>query len=138
MNSIIRNIVAVIVGLLIGHSANFMLIKLGYTMFPIEGIDPNNFKELVKVMPTLDFKHFIFPFLAHALGTLLGVLVATIIAVNHKLKFAYGMGGFFLIGGIWASMVIPAPTWFVLTDLILAYIPMAWLGAKLTIKKQEL
>jgi hypothetical protein len=28
-------------------------------------------------------------------------------------------------------MMIPAPAWFIALDLIAAYLPMAWLGAKL-------
>lgn len=135
MNTILRNILAVIIGLLIGHALNFALIKLGHNTFPIIGIDPNNLEDLKRVMPTLSFKYFIFPFLAHALGTLAGAWSVSLIAKNHKMAFAMGMGGIFLIGGIVAANMIPAPTWFVVTDLLLAYIPMAWLGGKLSTLK---
>ncbi|MEX0273044.1 MAG: hypothetical protein AB3N16_01565 [Flavobacteriaceae bacterium] len=131
MNPIVKNIIAVIVGLVVGHFVNFSLIKLGHTLFPIEGIDPNNLEDLARVMPTLDFKYFVFPFLAHALGTLAGAMVAAFLAANHKMKFALGIGVAFLLGGIMASIMIPAPTWFVATDLIMAYLPMAWIGGKL-------
>ena len=43
-----------------------------------------------------------------------------------------GLGIFHLLGGIAAAVMIPAPLWFIVVDLVLAYIPMAWLGAKLT------
>ena len=29
-----------------------------------------------------------------------------------------------------ASLMIPAPAWFIATDLLLAYLPMAWLGLR--------
>jgi len=135
MNNIWRNIIAVIVGLVIGHTLNYTLFTVGHSMFPIEGIDPNNFEDLKRVMPTLSFKYFIFPFLAHALGTLAAAWTASLIAKNNKMTFALSMGGVFLLGGIAAAYMIPAPTWFVVTDLLLAYIPMAWLGGKLSTLK---
>jgi hypothetical protein len=44
---------------------------------------------------------------------------------------AYVVGGFFLVGGIAASAMIPAPTWFKALDVVLAYLPMAWLGGRI-------
>ena len=38
------------------------------------------------------------------------------------------VGVFFLCGGIMAARMIPAPAWFVVADLALAYFPFAWLG----------
>jgi hypothetical protein len=76
-------------------------------------------------------KHFITPFLAHALGTLSGAFVALKIAGNGKPTVAWIIGGLFLAGGIYASTVIPAPTWFMALDIVGAYLPMAWLAIKL-------
>ncbi len=138
MNRIIRNILAVIAGWLLGSVINLSLIKIGHSVFPIEGIDPSDMEALAEVMPTLDFKYFIFPFLAHALGTLIGAFIAGLIAANHKMKIALGIGLIFLIGGVLASFMIPAPTWFVVADLAIAYIPMAWIGGKLAMKKTKM
>jgi hypothetical protein len=41
---------------------------------------------------------------------------------------AYIVGVFFLIGGIAAASMISAPTWFIVLDLVVAYLPMAWLA----------
>ncbi|MBK9254249.1 MAG: hypothetical protein IPM42_02045 [Saprospiraceae bacterium] len=76
-------------------------------------------------------KNFIMPFLAHALGTLAGAWVAAKLAVSHHFRIALIIGLFFLIGGVTAVMMIPAPMWYNMTDLLLAYIPMAFLGWKL-------
>jgi ABC-type transport system involved in cytochrome bd biosynthesis fused ATPase/permease subunit len=43
-------------------------------------------------------------------------------------KYALIIGIIFLIGGIAACFMIPAPGWFMAADLLLAYIPMALLG----------
>ena len=47
------------------------------------------------------------------------------------LAVALVIGAVFLAGGIAASRMIPAPAWFVTLDLLGAYVPMAWLGARL-------
>ena len=58
-----------------------------------------------------------------------------LIAVNHNLKFAIGIGIWFLIGGIVNIFMLPSPLWFSILDLVAAYIPMAYLGGVLVIKK---
>jgi len=39
-----------------------------------------------------------------------------------------------LIGGIINTFMIPAPIWFNVLDLFMAYIPMAWFGGKLAMR----
>ena len=134
MKPIIRNILAVIAGWLGGSIINMSLIKTGHIILPIEGIDPNNMEVLAEIMPNLGFEYFIFPFLAHAFGTLVGATIAGFIAVKHKMKFSLGIGALFLLGGIMVNYMLPGPTWFTILDIILAYIPTAWIGGKIAIK----
>lgn len=131
MHPIIKNSLAVIIGWLLGSAVNMGLIMTGQQVWPIKGIDPNNIEELATVMPTLGAHHFVFPLLAHALGTLVGAIATYLIAANHKMKFALSIGLLFLIGGIMVNWMLPGPTWFTVTDIGLAYLPMAWLGGKL-------
>lgn len=134
MNPILKNILAVIVGWLAGSAVNMGLIQLGHKVLPIPNVDVNNMEALAEVMPTLGAEYFTFPFLAHALGTFVSAAVAAYIAANNKLKFALTIGVLFLLGGIAVNMMLPGPTWFTITDIALAYIPMAWLGGKLMLK----
>lgn len=134
MNPIIRNILAVIAGWLGGSIINLGLIQLGHLVFPMVGVDPNDMDALAAAMPGLSFEYFIFPFLAHALGTLAGATIAGLIAANRKMIFALSIGVLFLLGGIYVNYLLPGPTWFAATDIILAYIPMAWIGGKLALK----
>ena len=76
-------------------------------------------------------RHFLMPFLAHALGTLAGALAAYLIAASYKAPMAYAIGAVFLCGGVAASFMIPAPAWFIAVDLSVAYVPMAWLAVTL-------
>lgn len=134
MNPILKNIIAVVVGWFIGSVVNMGLIVLGHSIFPIEGVDINDTAALSEVMPTLEYNYFIFPFLAHALGTFVGATIAGMIAANRKMTFAMVIGGLFFIFGIIAHNMISGPTWFTVFDLVAAYIPMAWLGGKLALK----
>lgn len=134
MHPIFKNISAVVLGWLVGSSMNMGLIQTGLYIFPISGIDPNDMDAFAEVMPTLGFEYFIFPFLAHALGTLVGAIMASLIAESKKMKFALYIGGLFLIGGIAVNYMLPGPTWFAVADIVLAYIPMAWLGGKIGVK----
>lgn len=130
----LKNILAVITGWIVGSIINMSLVKIGHMILPIEGLDPSDMNALAEVMPTLEPKYFIFPFLAHALGTLVGAFIAYNLAATHKMKFALGIGAIFFLLGIMVSFMIPAPTWFAVTDILLAYIPMAWIGGKLAAK----
>ena len=137
MNPVLKNILAVVLGWLLGSIVNLALVYTGHSVFPIEGVDPNDMEAIAEVMPTLSSEYFVFPFLAHAIGTLVGAFIAAKIAATRKMTFALVIGVIFLLGGIWASTMIPAPTWFTATDLIIAYIPMAWLGGKLGSKTKH-
>lgn len=134
MNPILKNILAVVLGWLTGSIVNMGLIQLGHKIMPIEGVDASDMEALAEVMPTLGYEYFIFPFLAHALGTFVGATVAGVIAANRKMTFALVIGGLFFLGGIMVSFMLPGPTWFTVVDLLFAYIPMAWFGGILALK----
>ena len=128
----VRNILAVIAGLVVGSIVNMGLVTLGHAVIaPPAGVDISSMEALAAAMPQFGPEQFIFPFLAHAGGTLVAALVATLIAVNHKMKIAMAVGVLFLIAGIVAVTMLPAPLWYDVIDLLFAYIPMAWLGGKL-------
>jgi hypothetical protein len=76
-------------------------------------------------------RDFVFPFLAHALGTLAGALTAFIIAASYRHLIAYAIGAAFLAGGIMMTFTIPAPAGFIVLDLVAAYLPMAWIATRL-------
>src|SRR5438105_8350957 len=129
MKTILRNIFAVIIGLAVGGTLNMALIIVSpHAIAPPAGVDVTDSQSLSTSMHLFEPKHFVFPFLAHALGTLVGALVAYVVAATHKPVFAYVIGACFLLGGIAAARMIPAPTWFVVLDLAVAYVPMAFLA----------
>jgi len=136
MNPAIKNIIAVIIGIIVGSVVNMGIVMLsGIVIPPPNGADVSTMEGLRDTLPLFEPKHFLMPFLAHALGTLAGAFITTKIAATRKLLCALIIGLFFLGGGFWSAMLLKGPAWFLTVDLALAYIPMAWLGWKLAVKK---
>jgi hypothetical protein len=130
MNPILRNILGVITGILVGGTVNGALISLSpHIIAPPAGYDLTTEEGLRAGMAMMQPKHFLMPFLAHALGTVVGAFIAAKIAATSKIIIAIAIGIVFMIGGIMMVMMLPSPLWFDITDLALAYIPMAYLGA---------
>ncbi len=128
MNPILRNILAVIVGAVVCVFLNgFLLGLMMKAIPPPQGFDPND----LTTYGLLQAKHLLSPFVAHAVPSAVGGLLAALIAATRKMTFALVVGGLHLIGGIAAAFMIPAPVWFVVLDLGVAYLPMAWIGGKL-------
>jgi len=129
LNPILKNILAVIAGIIVGSIVNMSLIIVsGKIIPPPNGIDVTTEAGLKTAMHLMEPKHFLFPFLAHALGTLSGAFITAFLAANNKLIFATSIGAIFLFGGISMIISLTAPMWFNITDVIFAYIPMAFLG----------
>lgn len=126
----LRNILAVIAGLVIGGVVNMALVTVSPSIVPPPaGVDVTDPESLSQGIHLFEPRHFVMPFLAHAIGTFVGALVAFLLAASHRPAMAYGVGAFFLVGGVMASFMIPAPAWFIALDLLVAYLPMAWLAA---------
>ena len=130
----LKNVIAVITGIIIGSIVNMLLINLSGKFVPVpEGVNPTDMESLRANIHLFQPINFLFPFLAHAAGTFVGAFVAALIAATHKMKFALGIGVWFLISGIAMTFLVPAPAWFIALDLLVAYLPMAYLGGKLAL-----
>ena len=130
MNPILKNILVFFVGCILGMSVNMGLILAGNLLIPLaDGVDPMD-------ATMWELKYFLFPFLAHAIGTLSGAFIAARFAASYHMILAICIGIFFLLGGISMVFIMPAPVWFIVAALSLAYIPMGWFGWKLSGQKQ--
>jgi hypothetical protein len=129
MKTVLRNTLAIVIGFVAGSFVNMALLAIGpHLITSPAGVDVNDMESIRTSMHLLEPKHFIFPFLAHALGTLTGAFVAYLTAGSRRPLCAWIVGGIFLAGGIGATFMIPAPMWFAVLDLVAAYLPMAWLA----------
>ncbi len=133
MSPILKNTLAVIAGLVIGSFVNMAIIIVGPMVIPLpDGVDMSDMDKFAENLKLFKPANFIAPWLAHALGTLVGATIAAKIAASHKLKFAIGISVFFLMGGIMMVSTYGGPMWFAALDLIGAYLPMGLLGGMLS------
>lgn len=136
MHPVLRNILAVLVGFIAGSLVNMGLITVSPLLIPPpQGVDVRDAASLALSIHRFEPRHFLMPFLAHALGTLVGALLAFKLGATRRRELAYGVGVLFLCGGIAASFMIPAPGWFIALDVVGAYLPMAWLAVRLLEKR---
>jgi hypothetical protein len=129
MNPVAKNVLAVVLGVAVGSFVNRGLITIGpLVVSPPEGADLSTMDGLRDSIKLFTPVNFLFPFLAHALGTLSGAFTAAKIAASHQMRFAIVIGVLFLIGGATMVSMLGGPMWFNVSDLLLAYIPMGYLG----------
>jgi hypothetical protein len=125
----LRNMIAILVGFLVGSLVNMAIVGIGPKLIPLpDGVDLTDAEKIKESIQLLKPIHFLSPWLAHAMGTLVGAFVAAWIALNKKLVIAMIVAGLFLLGGITMVWMVGGPMWFILLDLLGAYVPMAYMG----------
>ena len=129
-------VIAIFLGILVGGVVNGGLVAGGAAIIPPpEGVDPSDVESIKENIDRYEPKHFIPPLLAHALGTLVGAAVAAGLSPTNQMRSARIIGFFFLLGGVGMAFLVPGPAWFVATDLVVCYLPMAWIGGRVFLKK---
>ncbi|MDV6234499.1 hypothetical protein CH379_002520 [Leptospira ellisii] len=136
MNPIIRNILAFLAGAVLGSAVNMVIVTVsGHIIPPPNGADVTTMEGLKASLHLFEPKHFLFPFLAHALGTFAGAFTTAKIAARRRLFLASGIGVLFLVGGIANTILLPSPLWFSVLDILGAYLPMGYLAGIVAIGK---
>lgn len=131
MNTYLNVALALIAGVVVGALVNISFVMLGpLVIAPPAGVDMSSAESLRVNVDLLQPKHYIFPLIAHAVGTYTGALMGYKVAKDYSAVVAYCIGFLFFLGGISAALTIPAPLDFILIDLIFAYIPMAYAAVK--------
>lgn len=138
MNPIVKNIIAVVTGIVVGGAVNMGIVMIsGSIVPPPQGADVTTMEGLKASMHLFHPINFLMPFLAHAIGTFAGAFLAALIAANHKITFALVIGALNLVGGISNVLMLPSPIWFTIVDLVVAYIPMAYLASIIVLKQNK-
>jgi uncharacterized membrane protein YqgA involved in biofilm formation len=133
MNSKLQNMLGIILGIIIGSMVNMSIVSISGSLIPLPaGVNPEDVKSIRENIHMFQSKHYVIPFLAHALGTLSGAIIAAKIATSRKSTYANIIGLFFLVGGISAAAMIGTPILPTIVDLVFAYLPMAWIAYKLS------
>ena len=129
----IRKIFAVILGIIAGGVFNMALINVSNVVYPLpEGVDPNDFESFrahveANGLPT---GALLIVLMAHAGGSFVGGAAVGLIAMRPWYVAAAIIGVLWMCGGIAMLIMLPAPIWFAIADIVL-YVPAALLGVKL-------
>ena len=136
---ILKRTTVIFIAIFSGAMLNGAIINISSKVIsPPKGFDLKTMEGLQAAMPHMGPEHFVFPFLAHALGTLIAAILISRFLTSQQLIFSMMAGLLFLMGGVSMVVMLPkTPIWFVLLDLIVAYIPMAYLGYKLAFRPQR-
>ena len=127
--AVLKNALFVVVGFILGSAVNMALLAGGSALIPApQGVDINDAESIANSIHLFEAKHFVFPFLAHALGTLFGALAAGYLGWQTRRVLVWCVAALFFAGGVAATFMIPAPVTYVAIDLTLAYAPMALLA----------
>lgn len=128
----LRNFLAIAAGVIVGSTVNMLFVSKGGTYIsPPLGVDPEDIKSIRANIHLYEAKHYITPFLAHAIGTLVASFIAVKLAIRRKKTIGIIVGTWFLVGGITVASMIGTPLLPTIVDLAFAYFPFAWLGLKL-------
>ena len=128
----IRNILAVIVGLVVGNIAIMGLHYLGALFYPPpKGIDMNDIKAITEYISIAPLGSLLFVMFAHIGGTFIAGISTTLVSKN--IIPIYIIGVFFTLAGIYNLYMLPHPLWFNIE--VIFYFPAAIYSHKLISKR---
>lgn len=127
----LRNVLAVIGGFLVGSALNMGLIQLNmHVLFPMPaGMDMNDPEQFNAFIVTLPTAAFFVVILAHLGQSFVGGWVAARLGASHPMVLALIIGVLSLVGGILAMTMIQGPDWMIV-ELPL-YLFVAWLAGRM-------
>ena len=124
----LRNIGAILAGLITTFALIFLIEMLGHSMYPppagLDFSDPDAMRPYVASLP---IQALLFPMFAWFIGTFCGVLPASYIGTTRPIIFAAIIGMLVLAGTITTLIMIPHPLWYSVIAVI-GIIGSAWLA----------
>lgn len=133
-----RDVVAVIVGLLVGMATNMAFVLINVAIYPMpEGVGFNDQEGLAEYIGTLPLLSFLIVLVAHLSQAFVGSLVAAKISLR-PMTVAMIVGSISLILGAinMINLIEVTPRWMLIE--IPLYLVVAWVAAKLVQKSRSL
>lgn len=129
----IRNIIAIVVGVLVG----IIIIIIGEALVHIAnplpiGFDVNDTEALKAHVANSPFSLHLLILLNYGLACFVGGLIASSIAIDKKMNQAMSLGGIFMGVGMF-SLITLHPLWVVICS-VLVFLPFAYLGGMMSLK----
>ena len=129
----IRNIAALIAGIVTAFASIYLIKNLGHTIYPpppdLDFSDPEAMRPYIATLPIIAL---LFPMFGWFIGAFAGSLVADFCGNAKPYVFAGIVGGLVLAATIANLILIPHPLWFSITSL-LGIIASAWLATRVAV-----
>ncbi|MBL3549898.1 MULTISPECIES: hypothetical protein [Chryseobacterium] len=135
--SILRQILAVVVGLIVGSIGIAIVENIGHQLYPPPvGTDPNDMEALKEYVGEAPFMALFFIIMAYALAAFVSGFTATKISNNGKHTAAIICGIIFLLITIYMMTSLPTPIWFWVLGILVWILVMA--GSQLALKTKKI
>ena len=127
----IRNLTAVIIGIIAGMIVNMSIIELNFkTLHPMpEGLDMRDPKQFQVFIDTLPASGFLVSMIAHLAQSFIGGWVAARLGSSRPMLLAMIIGIISLAGGVLMMTAIKGPAWMMI-ELPL-YLIVAWSAGRM-------
>ena len=123
--------VFVVIACFLGGLLNYAIVIFGYAIIPPPaGFDMSTEAGFAAALQHFEPAHFIMPFLAHTIGTLVSAYIATKMLGTASAWIL--PSALFLVGGAMMIAEYPGPMWFNILDLALAYFPAGYVGYRMS------
>lgn len=133
----IRSIIAILVGLVVGGLLVFGVESIGQLIYPLpEGIDLTDPEAMKTFAENAPVSAKLIVLLAWFVGPLGGGWLAAWIAQRSPLTHALIIGVFFLLADIFNMISIPSPIWFWVGGIVLPLLA-AYVAGKAVERQQE-
>ncbi len=133
---VLRNTLAVLVGLIVGGLVNWAFLLLNNMVFPLpEGTDMNDPAQMKEVIASMPGAAWIGVFAAHLGQAFVGGWVAAKLGVSRPVLLAMIVGVLSLAGGILNAIMLETPSWTWIEMPL--YLLVAWYAGRLVEKGRE-
>ena len=125
----LRNVGAVITGLVVGMFVNLALVQLNTVLFPLpDGVELTDSAQMRDAIQHLPAAAWILVFAAHLGQSFVGAWVAARLGASHWMTLAMIVGVVSLGAGIANAMMLSAPAWTWLEMPF--YLVVAWMAGR--------
>ena len=130
----LRNVLAFVAGLAVSIAVISGFQYLNSLLFPLPaGLDPKNPDDVAAIVAQAPFLALLGVEISYAVGSLLGGAIIATIASHRAVALALGLGALLTVFNITNLVSIPHPLWMAILTTI-TFVPLTWLGARLTAK----
>ncbi len=130
MPALLRNILAVIAGLIVGGLVNWGFLLLNGVFFPLpEGTDMGDPEQMKPVIASMPAMAWLGVFAAHLGQAFVGGWVAARLGASRPVLLAMIVGVLSLVGGVANAIMLATPAWTWIEMPL--YLLVAWLAGRM-------